>query len=314
MRNRRTLAFIALLSLATSGAFAGTVSLLDPASVVASQGDVSVTLADVDALAATIPAHDRAQVFSSGKRIERAIIGLLLQKQLVAQAQAHGLDKTLDKGTLTPYEVERRLAAAEQQHFIANLKVPDMDQLARETYIADRDAYSVPTPLVVEQVLVSTTQRSEAQALAIAEKVEAESRKDPNGFQALVETYSDAPDKAETKGRIALVDSQDPTLFKAALALNTPGEISTIAKTADGLSVLKLIERGPAKAKPFEEVQPKLVASLKGKWIKERAQRRVDELRNQVLDANPDLVAALRTRYVDAAAEAPAAAAPGWGR
>ncbi len=50
--------------------------------VVASQGGVDVTLADVDAFMARIPERDRAGFLNSPKRIESMLGNLLVQKQL----------------------------------------------------------------------------------------------------------------------------------------------------------------------------------------------------------------------------------------
>jgi len=294
-----------MLTIMFSGTvLANPVSLLDPAAVVASQGGVEVTLADVDALAGTIPVRDRAQVFNSAKRIERALIGLLLQKKLAAEARAHGLDKAMEKKGLDAYEIERRLAAAEQHHFIDSLEVPDMAQLARESYMADPGAYVLPNPFVVERIVVSSAARGEVEARARAREVVAEARKNPADFQQLIATYSDAEDD----GRIDVAGSGDLALMKAAMVLSRPGDISQPMKMADDFIVLKLIEKGPEKALPFDVVRPQIEATLKRKWVKERSQWRIDEIRNQPIDANPDLVAALRDRYLEPAdAEAPSA-------
>jgi hypothetical protein len=318
MRIRSLLLLAILCSCSWSGAaFATPVSLLDPAAVVASQGGVAVTLADIDGFANTIPARDRAQVFNSAKRIERALIGLLLQKKLAAEARAHGLDAAIEGAAPGSYEAERRLAAAEQRHFIANLDVPDMEQLARETYTADPGVYVLPSPLVVEQILVSSAERGEAEAKARAREAEAEARRNPGDFPQLVATWSDTPDDAGQgqDGRVDVAASGDPALMKAAMALSSPGDISPVVKLADGFAVLKLVEKGPQAVLPFEAVRPQLVESLKRKWIKDRSQQRIDEIRNQPIDANPDLVASLRTRYAASAdAEGATSPAPGTGR
>lgn len=316
MRIRSFLLLAIICSCSWSAAtIANPVSLLDPAAVVASQGGVAVTLADIDGFANTIPARDRAQVFNSAKRIERALIGLLLQKKLAAEARTHGLDAAIDGAAPGSYEAERRLAAAEQHHFIANLDVPDMEQLARETYMADPGVYVLPSPLVVEQILVSSAERGEAEARARAREAEAEARKNPDDFQQLVATWSDAPADAGQDGRVDVAVSGDPALMKAAVTLANPGDISPVVKLGDGFAVLKLVEKGPQAVLPFEAVRPQLVASLKRKWIKDRSQQRIDEIRNQPIDANPDLVASLRTRYAASSdAEGATSPAPGTGQ
>src|SRR3954467_7616148 len=64
-----------------------------PPGVVATQGGVQVTLQDIDAYAQRIPEADRAGYFDSPTRIQNAIMSLLLNKQLAAEARAAKLEQ-----------------------------------------------------------------------------------------------------------------------------------------------------------------------------------------------------------------------------
>lgn len=291
---------------------AGATSLADPASVIASQGGAHVTLADIDRFAERIPPERRKGFFDSPQRIEALILNLLLQRQQAALARAAGLDKDPAFDVPSNLTLDERLARAETQHFRETLKVPDLEQLARERYLADPAAYSVPATLDVEQVLVSTEGRGEAAARERAGQVAAEARKDPAQFAALVEKYSDDSGKATSHGLVTGAGAHpDPAFAKAAEALRKPGDISPVVQTSDGFRVLKLVAREPARKKPFDEVRTQISESLTSDYVKRMVQEHVDTLRNQPIDANPDLVASLRERYAEApsAPKAPAPAA-----
>jgi peptidyl-prolyl cis-trans isomerase C len=162
-------------------------------------------------------------------------------------------------------------------------------------------------------VLIDTKGRGEAEALKLAETVQKEARAHPDQFDALVEKYSDDPSKGANRGRMD--DAGDASRYVAEFAaaatkLAKPGEISPVVKTEYGYHVLKLVERTADKPRAFAEVKPEIVARLRSEYIDKQVRTYSDTLRNQPLDANPDLVASLRTRYgqvetVPAAAKKP---------
>lgn len=61
--------------------------------------------------------------------------------------------------------------------------------------------------------------------------------------------------------------------------------------------------------KPFEEVRDAVVRKLRDRYIDAQVDQFTGDLRNKTLDANPDLVASLRTRYLPPGAVLPSEAA-----
>ncbi|MBS0485915.1 MAG: hypothetical protein JSS13_01105, partial [Proteobacteria bacterium] len=102
-----------------------------PPGVVAEQNGVQVTLQDIDAFAARIPEKDRGGFFDSPKRIESTILGLLLKKQLTAQARAEKLDADPLVQRRVALSTEEALAAVQLEHYKDSLKQPDFSELAR---------------------------------------------------------------------------------------------------------------------------------------------------------------------------------------
>ena len=277
-------------------------SLADPQTVVASQGGARLTLADIDGYAEGIPAEDRARFFASPQRVERLLTNLLVQKQLAAAARNAGLDKDPALQESSRLSLEQRLAFAESKRFRDTLQVPDMEQLAKETWLANPEAYARPATLVVEQILVSSAERDEGDARELANKIANEARQDPSKFTELIEQYSDDPDKSRNHGRVENAAAHsDATFTSVVRMLQKPGDVSPAVKTDDGFVVLKLIERGPAETKTFADVRAQIVEQLRRDYIKRKVREHTDILRNQPIDANPDALALLRTRYQEPA-------------
>lgn len=272
----------------------------DASLVVASQGGAKVMLADIDMFAERIPADRRAPFFDSPQRIETLISKLLVQKQLAALARSEGLDK--DPSITAPggLTADERLAIAETKRFKEALVVPDLGELAREEYVAHPENYADPATLDVEQVLISTSSRSVAEAKALADKVEAETRKDPAQFEALVEKYSDDAGKSANHGLVEHAGNVPFQAFAdAATALAKPGDISPVINTEFGFHVLKLVAKAPAQRKTFDEVRPQIMETLKKDYVQRAVTNHTDTLSNKPIDANAELVASLRTRYTE---------------
>ncbi|MGA9422309.1 MAG: peptidylprolyl isomerase [Rhodanobacteraceae bacterium] len=279
--------------------------------VVVSQDGVSVTLGDVDAFAAHIPEKDRAGFFDSPVRIQNMLTGLLVQKQLAVEARTLGLDKNPEVALQIRQATNEVLARARMKRFRDDIKLPDFAELAREEYLGHKDKYVVQGRTDVKHILVSTKARNEEEAKTLAQTIEGKARTHPDQFGDLVEKYSDDPSKSDNHGLMTDVGSgrYDPAFAAAAAALKTPGDISPIVKTRYGFHVLKLIARVPDRQQAFAEVKDKIIKKLRSDYIDKAVANHTDKLRNQKLDANPDLVASLRTRY-ESKPETPAAIEP----
>jgi parvulin-like peptidyl-prolyl isomerase len=283
-----------------------------PDAVIATQGGVSLTLADVDAFAQRIPAGQRAGFFNSPTRIEGIITNLLTQKQLATEARKAGIDKDPVVIRMVAISTDETLANVEVQRYRESVKVPDMTALAHEQYIGHKQDYVVPGQLSVKHVLVSTKTRTDAEAAAIAAKVEEEAKAHPDRFDDLVEKYSDDPGKASNHGLIEQVGPKSKyaaEFSQAAKALAKPGDVSPVVRSSYGLHVLQLVARTPDAQKSFDDVKVGMLAKLQSDYVDKAVKTHSDTLRNEPMNADPATVASLRERF-GVPPEVPTAAAP----
>lgn len=301
LSTRSKLIFLSsLILIAVVPAAAQETSPAAPAVVVATQGGVSVTLGDLDAFAARMPLGQRAGFFNSPTRIEGVITNLLMQKQLAAEARKSGLDSDPEVARQVALAADETLANARMQRFRAEVKVPELDELAQEEYRAHKENYVTPGKLTVKHVLISSKSRSEAEARMIADTVEAQARAHPDQFDALVEKYSDDPSKATNHGLLEQVGEKGKyvaAFAKAAAALGKPGDVSPVVATPYGLHVIQLVEHTADRQDKFEAVKPAIMAKLTAEFVDKAVKGHTDALRNLPMKAEPDIVASLRTRY-----------------
>lgn len=270
-----------------------------PSTVVAKQGGAIVTLTDIDAFAEGIPKEQRPGFFDDPNRLENLIATLLMKKQLVAEARAQGLDRDPAVQMQIAAAEEDALSKARMTRFKADIQVPDLNQLAKETYLGNKTKYVTPGKLVVKHILISTKEHTGAEAKALAEKVEKEVKAQPDQFDALIEKYSEDPSKGANHGVMENAGGEQyhPAFAAASRALKKPGELSPLVETSFGFHIIKLVERTPDKQQTFDEVREQIVKKLRAEYIDKTVRGHTDGLRNQPIDANPELVASLRARY-----------------
>jgi peptidyl-prolyl cis-trans isomerase C len=293
-----------ILSFATFILVGGTCAASDPlagapSTVVAKQGNAAVTLEDVDTFAQRIPQGKRSGFFNSPQRIQDAITSMLLQKQLATEARSAGLDKDPVVQQQVAMATDETLANVRMARLKDDITVPDLTQLAREEYLGHKENYLTGARLDVQHVVISTKSRSAAEAKALAVTVEKEAVARPDQFDALVDKYSDDPSKETDHG---FADATGAKRYGAAFvetanALAKPGAISGIVETKSGFHVIKLIDHAAQHQQTFADVGDGILARLRVDYIEKAVRDHADELRNKPLDANPDLVASLRTRY-----------------
>ena len=271
-----------------------------PPGIVAVQGGVQVSLQDIDAFAQKIPEKDRAGFFDSPIRIQSMIMGMLLTQQLAAEARKERLDRDPQIALRVKHATDDSLAEAQMDHFRKELKFPDFEGLAQEYYATHKDEFFVHGAIDVKHVLVSKKDRTDAEAQSRIGEVAAAAQKHPDQFDALVEKYSDDPSKKDNRGLIpnAAGGKTVAQFAQAATALKNPGDISPVVKTQFGYHVLMLVERKPDSQKTYAEVRDGLIAKLRDDYVEKQVKDHADQLRNNPLDANPELVASLRTRFL----------------
>lgn len=264
------------------------------------QGDATLTLADIDAYMQKVPEDRRPGMMYSSKRQEELLVGLLAQRQLAAQARKLGLQDDPDVQRQIALATDEVLARARLAKARKDLKLPDFSALAQERYASEKSKYVVPGQIDVQHVLISTKQRSDSDAFALAKEAYAKAVADPAAFETLVKQYSDDTSKGENQGIIRHLEAGKyaEKFLEAVNALRHVGDVSEPVKTQFGYHVIKLLRHDPDQQKSFDEVRDEIVTSLRDEYTNAQVQARVDEVRNNKLDPNPEAIASLRTRYL----------------
>lgn len=267
--------------------------------VVAKRGDAVITMLDVDAALLRVPERIRANVMNSPKRIEELIDRLLTNRQLAIEGRAEKLDQGDVFKRAEQQESENLLSELRLIEMRSTLDVGRVNELARERYDVNPDAYAIRGMTSARHILIDTKSRSEAEARKLADDLHNKIVAGAD-FDALVMQYSDDPSKTSNKGVIAAADSDamDPAFADAVKKLASSGDISPVVKSSFGFHIIKLEQRTATKSRSFDEVKQQIVEEIEKTMREARVKEHIDELKAMPIDAKPEVVASLRTRYL----------------
>lgn len=267
--------------------------------VVATRGTATVTMLDFDAALIGLAPAQRANFMNSPKRIEELIDRLLINRQMANEARTKKLDQDPAFRRAVDQQSDRLLTDQFAFALRADMPLGDVDQLAKERYDVNPDAYSIPGRTEVRHILIDTKTRSDAEAAALAKTVREQAVAGAD-FIELVKKYSDDHSKDSNEGLIADGESDGlvPEFITGVKGLTEKGEISPLIKTPFGYHIIKLIDRVPASKRSFAQVKERIVTELTNSMRDARTKQYIDELKGLELKAEPEIVASLRTRYL----------------
>jgi peptidyl-prolyl cis-trans isomerase C len=267
--------------------------------VFATQGDVVLTQAELDAAFNQIPADLRLRYIRNGERVNQLVAKLLRTKLIVAEAKKAEFDKQRLVQIRMDLAAETQLAEAWVQHKIESTSATDYEVLAYEFYLANQEKYISAPTVDVSHILVSSESRGSEEALQLALQLREQVIANPENFDALVMEFSDDPSKSSNGGRFANTGKGEMVkpFEDVAFAMETPGEISEPVETAYGYHLIRLNARYPEKIMPFEEVKEQTIDGMQKKYKEEYRIRYIKSLLSEPAAVREGAVEDMLKRY-----------------
>jgi parvulin-like peptidyl-prolyl isomerase len=287
----------------------------DAATVIVKQGDVAVTLGDVDTWMLEVPEQDRAGFIRSPERVESMLFQLLLLKQANVDARKAKLDQDPLVAAHMRMASERTLAKYQMDAMRKSIKSPDFNDLAHERYLSNREQFRQPSIANLVHLLITEGERGPEEAEKLIQKLYRQALKNPAKLEQLVAKYSDDASKGINQGRLKDISlaTLDPDFARAAGDL-TPGQLSEPVKSQFGWHIIRLDAIQKGRLPEFDEVKASIIAKMEQEYSENTFRSYVNSLREKSLDPNPAELEKLPFRYGgspdDSASTAPAPAAP----
>lgn len=257
----------------------------EPSAKVLDSPRAIVTVEDIERYIAENLPEDPAQRQSILNRpgiFQEMAQSLYIIRSLSEEAQsAPGFDEAQARWA-AQMAYERRVVEGYRTRYVRQeLAEADWDSMAKEAYSAEPERYQRPERVSAAHILIKTEERSEEDALALAEELHARLVAG-EAFGDLAQEYSEDEGSSEAGGALGFFQrgKMVPSFEEAAFALAEPGDLSEPVKSRFGYHIILLKERQPAGPIPFEEVKPRIIESLQTKMSGQVWQDKVIALRS----------------------------------
>jgi peptidyl-prolyl cis-trans isomerase D len=171
------------------------------------------------------------------------------------------------------------------------------DAQLHAAYSQNMDNFRMPERVHARHILIKTLDKSDAEKKQLLTKAQDVLKQVKAGgdFGELAKKYSD--DAAEKGGDLGwIVRGQTVAEFeKAAFALK-PKETSDIVTTTYGYHIIQVLEREPARVKPFDEVKASLADEVKKQGLSDKMQAIGDQV-HAALEKAPGSAASIAQQF-----------------
>ena len=254
----------------TIGFMASAATLAQQGPLATGQDGVKVAADEVVAdVNLRVPPESRAMVLSNPSNVAQLASSIALRRSLAVEAEKQQLDKNPQVAYQLQLAREQILADARMEQ--AEGSPPDkatFERLALSEYRANPDKYATPEKVRVRHILIdarSCDAPKRIDELLVLARV-------PGADFAKLATENSQDGSAQRGGDLGLIvrGQMDPAFERAAFALQQPGEISGVVRSAFGFHIIKLDERVPAGRESFEKVRDAIVRDLATREQKRR--------------------------------------------
>jgi peptidyl-prolyl cis-trans isomerase D len=184
---------------------------------------------------------------------------------------------------MLPEKRSFQVLVADQAKVEASLVVSDAQ--LRQAYSGSMDNFRMPERVKVRHILLMTQGKSDAekkQALAKAQDLLKQLRGGAD-FADLAKKNSQDPGSAQNGGDLGfIVKGQTVPEFEKIAFTAKSKEISDVVTTQYGYHILQILEKEPARVKPFEEAKAALAEELKKQGVNEKTQALADQARAEL--------------------------------
>ena len=230
--------------------------------ILATRGPVHITHQEFDAAISRVPADRRQEFLQNPTNVNRTIDGLLLNKLVASKAREADFHEQDIVELRQELAREEALAKAWLENVAATAPEANYEAIAREQYQADPQKFMTEEEVDVTHILIAAgEERTEDEALALAQELATRLEDNPDQFEELVMEYSDDRSKEQNRGSFQGLtrDEVQPGFARAAFALENVGDISNPAKSRLGYHLIRLDGKQPAQQQSFEDVRNRLI-------------------------------------------------------
>ena len=197
----------------------------------------------------------------------------------------------------TPEKRSFQVVVIDQDKLEKSINVTDAQ--LRQAYAANMDNFRTPERVHARHILVKTTDKSDAEKKQLLAKAQDLLKQVKNGgnFAEIAKKSSDDTGSGEKGGDLGwIVRGQMVPEFEKSVFSLKPSEISDIVTTTYGYHIIQVLEREPARVKPFDEVKAALTDDLRKQQVSDKMQSTADQV-HAALEKAPGTAAQVAAQF-----------------
>jgi len=186
---------------------------------------------------------------------------------------------------IQPAKLSYQVVVLDQQKVAASINVTD-EQL-RAAYSGALDNFRMPERVHARHILLKTEGKSDAEKKALQAKAQDLLKQLKGGadFAELAKKNSDDGSKDQGGDLGWFTHGQMVAEFDSAAFALKPKELSGVVTSQFGYHIIQVLEKDPAKVKPFEEVKDELAKEVRAQSVADKMQTLGDELHAALVKA-----------------------------
>lgn len=272
--------------------------------VVLQTPDFVVTTTDFDYYVINnIPEVNRERTLAREGSVREVYENLYVTRALAVRGEQNPAISADEVDWLTNQYRERLLMQQQLELEVTEeLKDMDWEAAAREEYTANQAAYAMPEQVSASHILISIEQRSDEEALAIAQEV-LEKLRAGGDFVALAQEYSEDGSVVNNLGELGFFGrGQMVAPFEEAVfAMTEPGQLSEPVKSQFGYHIIRFGEHRPASVRTFDQVKNIIIPQVQRRGQQAARAAKIAEVKTGAVDlgleVNVDLLQEYEARY-----------------
>jgi len=228
--------------------------------------NLSLTDADLQKELTTIQKMTGTRDIPNRQVVFTLVDNLMLRKILASEAVEKGLINDEDMNNRLQRQKEIWLAQARKEDLITELTEQELDKVAYEMYLANKDKFVSPERAKISHILIKTKGRTDEEAKALAEGLLKQIQQTPTSFEELAKEHSEDKKSGRNGGKLGWAERKKfvKPFADAAFSLREKGQLSGLVKTKYGFHIIRMDEYKAEAPQTFEQVKPKLVKQAEG--------------------------------------------------
>jgi len=195
-----------------------------------------------------------------------------------------------------PVKLSYQVVVLDQEKVAASINVTD-DQL-RAAYSGALDNFRMPERVHARHILLKTEGKSDAEKKALLAKAQDLLKQLKSGADFAELAMKNSEDGSKDQGGDLgwFTRGQMVPEFETATFALKPKELSGVVTSQFGYHIIQVLEKDPAKVKPFEEVKDELAKEVRAQSVADKMQTLGDEMHAALVKA-PESAAEVARKY-----------------